>query len=439
MFSVFTVLLLLLGIINYSNYKIKDRASDRLISIISENGGQFPQETPHAPVPPKFDSEISSDDPEDVDDSDDPTDDSDSDGNEIDDDRKDHSEYVSKGHGSQGLSPEAPYETRFFTVSFNIDGQISDINTGRIAAIISEKAAAIAEDIHRRGESKGYIDNYKFLRRDDSSGTHYVFLDCTRDLDSVRQFLQTSILVGAAGFVAISALIVLLSPLMIRPIVESYDKQKKFITDAGHEIKTPLAVMLSCADVIEMEQGKSKWIDGIKDQIQKLGILTENLISLARMEEASGHFSFSDVDLSDILIKGLGPFILSAEQRGLKLTTDIASGVHINGDRHALSQLISILADNAVKYSSGEGDIQFRLYKKGRAVIITCANQAEGLSIGRKEAFFDRFYRGDASRGGETKGYGIGLSMARSIVETHGGKIEASSDDGKTLTVKIKL
>ena len=425
MLAVFLVLFVLIGIANLVNYHLKDENADDLLELLAENGGRFPgqggmggQWMPADPGQgaPGQDGMMPPDgDPFDF-------------------------------NGRPGMSEETPYETRFFSVTLSDSGQVMGLDTGQIAAVTTDKASEMAREAAASGKDSAYIGKYKYLRTETDYGDMYIFVDCTRDIESCRAFLRISALVSLIGFCAIFVLVVLLSPLMIRPIVESYEKQKRFITDAGHELKTPLAVIESCTEVVEMTNGESKWTEGIRDQVKRLTGLTGALVSLARMDEAGDALELSDVDLSDIVEESLKSFVLVAEQQGKTLSFDIprdpdggALPLPIKGDKAALSQLVSILADNAVKYSSEGGKIEFTLEEAGRHVVLTERNPADGLTAGSQEKFFDRFYRGDSSRSSEKCGYGIGLSMARSIAEACGGTIEAESPDGKELIMRAKF
>ena len=338
-----------------------------------------------------------------------------------------------------GYTPETPFETRYFTVSFTADGTVSDVNTGNIAAIDSEEAVALAERVAETGKSRGYVHRYKYRKTKTADGTMYIFLDCSRDLGSVMQFLRTSILIAALAFCGISSLVILLSPLMIRPITESYEKQKSFITNAGHELKTPLAAIESCNDVIEMESGETKWTKGIRSEVHRLNSLTQELVELARMDERGYDIEQNTLDLSELAGEVLGKCFYRAENCGLRFDTDIRPGIAVMGNRHYLTELIDILADNALKYSPEGATITFTLEAKGRSAVLTASNPAKGLTVGKQNKFFDRFYRGNSSRSAGPEGYGIGLSMAQSIVSAHNGKIDAFSGDGKILTITVKL
>ncbi len=332
---------------------------------------------------------------------------------------------------------ETPHETRYFSVLLDEEGGMISVDTTQIAAVVETDAEAMACALHAQGKTAGYEGNYKYLAREGEEGTLYVFLDCTKDLVSARRFLNISVLVSAAGVAVLLLLVVLLSGWAIRPMVTAYEKQKTFITNAGHELKTPLAVIGSCTEVLELEQGESKWTDGIRTQVTRMGDLVQNLIALARLDEGES-VPRKEFDLAAALEEELEMFLPLAEQRGLSLRWEIREPILFTGSESDLRQLIGILADNAVKYTP-EGEILFRLSRKGKKILLESENPAEGFEPGEQRQLFERFYRGDASHNQENSGYGVGLSIANAIVAAHGGKITATSEDGKSLRIAVSL
>lgn len=410
MLSVILVLTLLMGTINVVNYISKDQSNAQLLQMLADNNGSMPSETTPPNVQPNSNSTAPPEKPEE------------------------------SGTKPRNWSAETPYETRYFSVTLNEDEETVSVDTGKIAAISSSDAIAMAQLLSSSGKSSGYSGNYKFCTATNSSGqTIYIFLDCTRDLSSVRQFLRYSLLISLGGTVAIFFVAVLLSRRAVRPIAESYEKQKHFITDASHEIKTPLAVIASCTDVLEMEQGESKWSQGIRSQVERLTELTQGLVSLARMDEHTGPLATEEINFSKLLEETVDPFLLMAQNKGQQFQLRCEPDLKVQGDRRMLQQLCSILADNAVKYTPDGGTITFTLQQKGRKINFTAENDAEGLSLGSQKQLFDRFYRGDQSRSSQCPGYGIGLSLAQSIVAAHNGKIEATSRDGKSFSISIQF
>lgn len=262
-----------------------------------------------------------------------------------------------------------------------------------------------------------------------------ICLERTRELSNYYTFLTASIFMSLLALLLVFILVRVFSRRAVRPIAESYEKQKEFITNAGHELKTPLAIIQSCTDVVEMENGESKWTQGIHDQVGRLSTMTEELVTLSRMDESAMNLEKRRMNYSDVAEKTLEPFALLAEEQGKTLHLKIAPDVELMGNERTLKQLCSILADNAVKYSCEGSDICIALKKKGHKVTLETRNRADGLKKGNYSHLFDRFYRGDTSHNSEKAGYGIGLSMAQSIVQGHGGKITAVSRDGESLEI----
>ncbi|MBQ5954732.1 MAG: HAMP domain-containing histidine kinase, partial [Firmicutes bacterium] len=357
--SVVLVLALLMGIINAVNYMDKDRSADEILYYLAENGGDFPRDMRHGPedggMPPEAGGYMGEE----------PSD-SDEDWLEDDDeDRFEDEDFFDEDMFSHGrMTEETPFETRFFSVTLKDDGTIKEINTGKIAAVSSAEAAEMANRAAAKGKTTGYDGNYKYLISDNNGETLYIFLDCTRDLESVRSFLKISILVSLLGALAISLLVVILSPKMIRPVAESYAKQKEFITNAGHELKTPMTVIGSCTEVLEMQHGESKWTAGIKEQVKKLTDLTNHMVALAKMDEGGMDLLMEEVELSELVNEALEGFCLKAEHQGRSFERCIDGGISIYGNPTMLTELVSILADNALKYGSPDKPVSFTLSKR---------------------------------------------------------------------------
>lgn len=266
-----------------------------------------------------------------------------------------------------------------------------------------------------------------------------LFLDCGRSLRSFQNFVITSIMISILGVTAVLILIIFLSRKMVLPMAESYEKQRRFITDAGHELKTPLAIINADADVLEMDVGKSEWIDDIKHQTKRLASLTSDLITLSRMEETREQTQTMVFSLSDLAEEAVQSFQSMAIAEEKEFAAKISPNLMFRGDEKALARLLSILLDNALKYCPAHGTISFSLdrWKKHYRLILT--NTCEEIHSADLPHLFDRFYRTDQSRNSSTGGSGIGLSIASAIVTAHRGKISASTADGKSLTMTLLL
>lgn len=410
MIAVFVVLLLLMGIVNLANYIITDKSVDNLLDLLEENGGNFPMFGKHDGAPPM-------DHKDDMDDFD--------------------------GNMKPGMSKETPYETRYFSVTLDQDQNLVYMDTTRVAAVSTDQALELARSVSGKSKDSAYTSQskivYKYRKVNLEDGnTMYIFLNASKEFHSAENVLLISTLVSLAGFIAIGILVIALSPMMIKPIAESYDKQKKFITNAGHELKTPLAVIKSCNEVAELEGGESKWTSAITEQVDRMSDLIGSLVSLAKMDEAqevSDQLPKESLNLSTLLEETLEPFKLVAQQKDLGFDYEIASpNINIQGNKNALVELINILADNAIKYCSEKGNILFTLSQKGSKIILTEKNPADDLEPGNQNILFDRFYQGDLSHNKDSGGgFGIGLSMAQSIVIAHGGTITAESPTGKEI------
>jgi signal transduction histidine kinase len=218
----------------------------------------------------------------------------------------------------------------------------------------------------------------------------------------------------------------------MEPVIQSDLKQKQFITDAGHELKTPITVINTCLSVLEMEVGKQKWIDKAGAQTEKLKNLVNSLVTLAKSDEGR-EIDAEEFCVSDAVAETVGSFADFAAQKGHEITADIESGVILSGDEYGVRQLISILADNAVRYSDEGSGIAFSLRKHKKGVLITASNKCASMADEDLPKLFDRFYRADKSRSSESGGFGIGLSVARGICENHKGYIKAARTQDDTV------
>lgn len=342
----------------------------------------------------------------------------------------------------EGMTAESPFDTRYFTVTIDA-GQVADVNTARIAAVGAKRAASIAAKLHSKGWVSGFSGNYRYTTDVQDDETTYVFVDCSRELASFHSFLSASVAISCIGWLAVLAIVTVASGAVIRPMVESYSKQKRFITDASHEIKTPLAVIDAANEVQEIEGGESEWTQSIHEQVARLTALTERLVFLARMDEGSAGFTMAAIDLSEAVDKAAAPFESVAVSRGKRLSVSIADGVRAHADAAAVAQAVELLLDNATRYASEGSVIELSLRAvsrgagKGSAELVV-SNAVDSLPEGDPDRLFDRFYRADVSRSSKTGGSGVGLSVVRAIAEAHGGSATVSSHDHQ-ITFIVRL
>ena len=338
-----------------------------------------------------------------------------------------------------GMSVEVPYESRFFAVQVSSDGRILQSDLSRIVSVDDKSAKEYINTALKSGRTRGFIGSFRYLKTADRDGTRILFLDCGRKLDSFTGFLWTSVIVGLAGCLVVFIVFILAAGKIVAPIAESYEKQKRFISDAGHEIKTPLTIINANIDLLETDGEKEELAD-IRAQTDRLTELTNNLVMLSKMEEAEHTLRKIEFPLSDLAAEIVGSFRAPAASRGLDLEVDITPGITMEGSPDTIRQLISILLDNAVKYSPDGGKIEVGLSAHRKTVSLSVRNTtAEKINEGDLNRVFDRFYRTDESRNSETGGHGIGLSIAKAITEAHGGSISASTKSGDDFCVTVVL
>lgn len=403
MVSLAIVLAVILGGVNLMSYYKVVSDADTVLSFLSENRGVFPKGQPmeEAPAPQA---------PE------------------------------ANWEHRRLFSPETPYESRFFSVQLDGDGQVLQTDARQIAAVDEEEAALYARTVADSGRTAGFWDDYRYLVVADAGNTRVIFLDCSRGLSSFRTTLLASLALSLAGLLAVLVLLLVLSKRIVRPMAESYEKQKRFITDAGHELKTPMTIISADADLAEMECGENQWISDIRRQAQRLTGLTNDLIYLSRMEEEQPKLQLIDFPLSDVAEEMAQSFQALAKSQGKEFSLHIQPMISFHGDEKAIRQLFSILLDNALKYSPAGGYLDLGLEKQERTLVLTVSNTSvQPIEQDKLPHLFDRFYRADQSRNSQTGGYGLGLSVARSIVSAHKGKIRAESPDGLTLTFAVHL
>ena len=342
----------------------------------------------------------------------------------------------------EGMTAESPFDTRYFTVTL-AGNEAVEVNTARIAAVGSRRAMRIAAKLYAKGSTSGFSGNYRYTTTSQGDETTYVFVDCTRELTSFYSFLSASVAISCIGWLAVLAIVAGASDAVIRPMVESYSKQKRFITDASHEIKTPLAVIDAANEVQEIESGESEWTQSIHEQVARLTALTERLVFLARMDEGSAGFTMTSIDLSEAVDKAAAPFESVAVSRGKRLSMSVATGVRAHADAAAVAQVVELLLDNATRYASEDSviELSLRTVSRGKgkgAADLVVSNAVDELPEGNLDRLFDRFYRADVSRSSKTGGSGVGLSVVRAIAEAHGGTATVSGHDHQiTFTVRL--
>ncbi len=393
MLSVTAVMLALCLCVNLAHYLSVDRRLCRTLDTLQENRGAMP------PVPPAGEKN-----PEE----------------------------------KREFSPEAPFTTRYFVLYYTADGSLVKADFDKIAAVTEADAGTYLAVAQKHGVGKGRTGGYRFSVTDDGEGRYMaIFLDCHEELRSVRMIALISVCAMAACIALVYGLVVLLSRRAIAPILKASERQKQFITDASHELKTPITVIATSLGVLELEVGKQKWIDKARAQTDRLTELVNALVTLARMEEENPpvHRAFA---VSDAVAEVAASFAEFAQSKGLSLQIDVTPGLSYIGDEYAVRTLTSILLENAVKYAKVPSEICCTLDggKKGLRLCVenVCDAPVEEAQL---PLWFDRFYRADPAR--QTGGFGIGLSVARRIAEQHRGTITATAPTPTTVRFTVLL
>lgn len=418
MCSMFAVLAVIVGSLNVASYVGIVRRADGILGMLAENEGRFPDDysrreqmsgggrnkAGHKPTPEIFGV-----------------------------------------HGAfQGFTPETPYDTRFFSVRLDEKGEIVSVDTGRIAAVETGDAIRYAQEIWEQQKTAGFVGNYRYLNQTaDGAGDRIIFVDCGKDLMVFRNLVFTSVGVSLFGLFAVFVLVLIFSGKVFAPVEESYRKQKRFITDASHELKTPLTVISANVDILELDGRESQWTASIRNQVKRLGRLTEQMVQLSGLEEEEKPV-FAPCNLSELVSETAAVFEPMVCAGGRRLSMEVEEGVVCQGDGDKLRQMIELLLENALKYASAQGEIRMSLkcVKKGgraRLLVWNTVEEGSGIVPGNLDMLFERFYRLDASRNSGTGGSGIGLSIVRAIVRQHGGKITAKSEDGRSVSFEILL
>ena len=423
MSSILAVLAVIIVSLNVVNYRNMVSRADRILQMLSENDGHFPKNFPGKEQPPEEPADAMP--------------------------RQQKTKDLSDNQENfRGLSVETPYDTRFFSVKLDGKGEVVSVDTGRIAAVKTDEAVGYAQTVwdqtSRKSQKTGFLGDYRYISQvaEATGECRVIFVDCSKERDSFRNLMITSLGVSALGMIAVFILVYIFSRRVFLPVEESYRKQKQFVTDASHELKTPLTIISANVDLLEMEGEKNQWTASIRNQVKRLRNLTEQMVTLSRLEEEQAPV-FVKCNLSEIVTDTatvFEPLILAEEKQ---LETEIAADIVCMGEEEKLRQMVSLLLDNALKYSSEKGEIRVKLsaHKNGR-VCLTLWNtvgEESGIAPGRQDMLFERFYRTDGSRNSRTGGSGIGLSVVKAIAELHGGKISAKSEDGKSICFTIIL
>lgn len=343
-------------------------------------------------------------------------------------------------------TPEFAHQTRYFSAFVDeTNGKVTQLNLTNISAFDQQEALEVIDKVLENQQKQGVFKkeraSYAFLVSPQPGGDYMVVvMDCTRDVAAVEAFMRYSVRFGLICVLLYILVLSFLCNFAIQPFVENMENQKRFITNAGHELKTPIAIISANAEAMELLNGKSQWTDNILMQVKRLTRLINELIMLAKMgEKSQSGLTLKDVDVSALFTDAVKAFSPLVEGEKKKLVLDIPPDIRALSEEKYLYEVFTILMDNAAKYCDDEGTIWAVLTRNGKhgfkAAVSNSYKEGEGVDYNH---FFERFYRGDESHNSKKAGYGIGLSMAEEVMNLLGGQLKVTFDKGViTFTVQF--
>lgn len=333
---------------------------------------------------------------------------------------------------------DSSYRTRFFRIFLDEDKKVTNVNMDHIAAVDEKKAVRMTKIAMLRRGKVGLVGSYRYRKEyKDGQVRSIIFLDCKENQSFYHLAVTITITVSTLLTCLITVIFAIASKRAVRPFEINSNRQKQFITDASHELKTPLAIISANAEVLQYKGDGNEWTQNIIDQTKHMGKLINQLLVLAKLDEVQEKSEKQEADLKLLLEETIEPFEEVATQKKVTLKLHLEEGVTIRVNREQIAQLISILTENAAKYVNDGGKIVWRLTKTQHGAVLVVKNTTE-KELPDTKRMFDRFYRSDSSRSSKTGGQGIGLSIAKKIVDSHKGSITAKAGDGM-VTFRVSL
>lgn len=317
----------------------------------------------------------------------------------------------------------------FYSVAVSYDGEVLKTENAQNEVLSDEELQSLAQSVLDESSSDGVINGLIYYKTDKGGYTLVAFMDNTIIRGSMGTLFRYTLIFGGAAIVLLFFVAVYLAKRIVSPLEESYEKQKQFISDAGHELKTPVSVVSANAELLSREIGENQWLDNIRYENERMGSLVGQLLELARTENVKPQTE--ELDLSRLVAGGTLAFESVAFEHGQRLNTEIKDNVTVVGDADRLAQLVSILVDNAIRHGKDGGEVLVRLTQTKNAAVLSVVNDGDPIPKETAERLFERFYRADEARSSEEKHYGLGLAIAKAIVSSHKGKLELKCHDGK--------
>ena len=329
-------------------------------------------------------------------------------------------------------------DARYFKVTFDLEARSFDFDLEHTSLVTRPLATELAKKVIADKSEKGYIEGYRYLVRHEAGIIKITFLSRIVATESFRSNARSLILIALSGIAVMAVLLTAISGAVVAPLVRNRQKQKEFITSASHGLKTPLTVINADAQLLESEIGENEWLTDIMKQTSEMTELTHRLVYLARAEEQDEKMKKIIFPISDVAEDVASAFRSVAENTGKRFDVSIDGGISYCGDEKAIRELLTVLLDNAFKYSPAGGSVRLTLSAEGHGVKISTENDAVGISEENIGKLSGRFYRADTSD--KTKGFGIGLSIAKAVAENHKGKLsfELTKPDRIKITATLK-
>ena len=346
-------------------------------------------------------------------------------------------EQVPGGGPGQGERVELRQE-HYFVVSFNDSGVVQAINNRQMFMYSEQECKDLASKVFNNELVGGKYQTLRYLSEKKNDGLTYVgFLDIREKLDSFNNFLLLSSLISVGAFTVLFLMILFGSKLVFKSTEEAYKKQKRFITNASHELKTPLTIISADIDLIEMDNGKNEWSESIRDQVKRLNEMTNQLVTLSKLEEDDKtRFPFEDFSINETCNKAVDSFSSSFKKEGIKFSSNITGNITMYGNKYLIDELIYIFLDNSLKYTGGEQKSSYFVVSENKGKIeFRFSNTIDPEDEVDIKQIMERFYRSPSNK---KEGSGVGLSIASEIIKYHKGKIDIDKNSN-TLTFVINF
>ncbi|WP_303869725.1 cell wall metabolism sensor histidine kinase WalK [Acetobacterium wieringae] len=385
------VFALILGSINYFNYQSSERQSISLLSVLADNDGVIPPATPGTPG------------------------------------------------ASNPLPPDIFEREKTYSVKVNAATNLFTINGSNDTSLVSQEVLDLANQMLKKNKSSGALNGYRYLIVDKPYGQLLVFVDQRISNAMADRLLTNSLIIGSITLLVLFFVSLFLANLMVKPVADSFEKQKRFISDASHELKTPLSVISVNADVLAGDIGTNRHLGYIQSETDRMNTLVNDLLTLARLDADKTFGVTSTFDLSQAIKSIALSFESIAFEAHKNYALKIEDGITYQGDANQIKQVAAILIDNAIKHANEDGQIELTLKRIGDKIHLDVFNTGAGIPEDQRDKIFERFYRYDESRSKATGGYGLGLAIAQAIVNEHQGKIKVNSEIGRWARFSVIL